>query len=599
MKKLEIGKCIASAGIGLALGAGILGISREELKKELKKDSWKGYETINGLGKAPRIRDLEYQNDTITKERYESGDYFDANAYFTSGGVNTITDNIYAVEGGDKDDYMNKLAVLAHEAEHMHQFGRVNLYYSEMGLWQSYKLYCYQEIGANIAQGLQLRAMYKEAKNDKERKEIIECGKSTNCWLYFSMLEDGGINPFSNKKEDFDEEMECLVNGVAVVWPDDLDRIYHERFMGDINIFSKYRNVKENEDNYKKGVSLMLTIGGIDFSKYLRNGNVEFWYEPDRIFTMTDDVNSNLGKYLKLLKDGDELIKQGVDVQELLPIGGEKFHYLLLNKDKELEKFSLEQRYNLYVNDFFARHIRDGLEEDNYKIDAQDLRSNFEIIAKCEDMLSVSDSIIAEISKENACGLKASDEEYQQKLRKIWTVERCLGDRKFCLLDSLDGNENVLDFSQMVADPKILKDKDKFDGQFIGKVIQNLKSEINKLREITAKKEENVFVDVSNVQHQNKPNYDYYKGQGRRSKVYTTSEVVDLRSDYLAKERKSRIGEGKIEDDYNVYTVEMSKSQNAKVEPEENALSVDKDEKNKKENNNMTAFVLQQTRNGR
>ena len=180
--------------------------SKEELKTEMKNDASFSYGMVEDLGKAPRIKDLAYQNDTLSVDNKSS-----SAAYYRSG-YNTITDNI---RYGEEQNNVETLISLAHEAEHMHQYNKVN-FSANMGFEQHYKVHDYKEIGANIAGLLQVRQMYKEAKTEEERKEIIEKGKARYPY-YFEKVESGEINPLSMKVKDFDDEMSFIINETNVL----------------------------------------------------------------------------------------------------------------------------------------------------------------------------------------------------------------------------------------------------------------------------------------------------------------------------------------------------------------------------------------------
>ena len=232
--------------------------NREELKSEMKQDVAFSYEAIEEVGKASRIKNLAYQNKTNNSAFNTTGAYYDT--------VNNTITNVVN-EWGDSNE-VKEQAIIAHEAQHMHQYAKVN-FNADMSIEQHYKLHCYTEIGANIAGILQIREIYKEA-SDEERKNILDMAPD----YYKNAVREGKINPLSDSVEDFDKEMSFIVNETCNYWLDEFGNAYDKQHLdlaisekGDIN----YYDDELFEANYKEGVSMLLTMGGIDFSKYMKD----------------------------------------------------------------------------------------------------------------------------------------------------------------------------------------------------------------------------------------------------------------------------------------------------------------------------------------
>ena len=493
--------------------------TKEELKEELKEDSWRGYGTIREVGRAPRIDNLQYQNDTVSVKP-------EADAYY-SPDLNTITDNI--VEGQEQS-IESTLSTLAHEAEHMHQREKVN-FSADMSLEQHYKLHCYKEIGAQVAGLLQLREMYKEAQTEEERANIIKEGKKEGYKDYFSKVENGEINPLSDKKEDFDKEMSVVINSVGRHWMSAYADFYDDKHAKMALSDAMHADVLPNEENYKEGVSLLLTIGGIDFSQYL---------------------NEDIDCYNKSVKDIDKKIQNGEDFfdinYQLVSNNNADHRYsgIEFNEIDDCKGFSLEQRYNLAVQKAFADKIKDaGLADlvtmymDNgfETIDADITRITKEI-CELNDVNLSSWNLVIKLGENEGIVGKASDKEYLEKLREIWTAENSKGE-KVCLLD---GMLEKPDFSEYVSSSYPLEQLD--NRPFLVKVRENIKEKLHK----NDKEDDNRATDfqfsssISDIKPLEAPNYTM---SPTRSEVMTTSDIIDTRTDYLAQEREGRIEQAK------------------------------------------------------
>ncbi len=501
--------------------------SKEELKEELKEDSWRGYGTIREVGRAPRIDNLQYKNKTIKDgERASFFDRIDAEAYYSLGS-NTITDNIFE---GQEQSIESTLSVLAHEAEHMHQHEKVN-FSADMSLEQHYKLCCYKEIGAQVAGLLQLREMYKEAQTDEEKANILKEGKKEGYEDYFSKLENGEINPLSDKKEDFDKEMSVIVNSVADSWMNFKSSVYDKAHVDGALENARKGNVLPNDENYKKGVSLILTMGGIDFSQYL---------------------NGDIACYNKSIIDADKRIQNGEYFENVSSNVMEKDKYLSLYDDGDLKGFNLEQQFNLLLQRALVEKItKDG--GDCYWADMVLKDCFFDKDYFLEEIKNISENTnmfeksmeLCERLAENKGNIgRASDKEYQEKLREIWTVENSKGE-KVCLLD---GIEEVPDLSGYVCSSAMLKQLD--NRPFLGKVkdfIQNNR-ENNSDERAVQQGETGISIDIRNTTPLHRPMYErdsMFASDPSTFVLMTTSDIIDTRTDYLAQEREGRIEQAK------------------------------------------------------
>ena len=115
--------------------------------------------SVPQLMPAPMIK-ITVQDDSITKRKF-------ADAYYHSG-RDIIVNNVVIGEEKNERDF---LLTMTHEFEHQLN-AKEGVQTSWMSLEQYYKLCVYDEISANIAQGLDLREKYIQAKTDDEREQI-------------------------------------------------------------------------------------------------------------------------------------------------------------------------------------------------------------------------------------------------------------------------------------------------------------------------------------------------------------------------------------------------------------------------------------------
>ena len=491
---------------------------RENLRTMFKKDFSFSYEMIEELGKAPRIKNLAYQNDTLNADDKNISD-----AYYRSG-YNTITDNI---KDGVVQNYVETFTSLAHEVEHMHQYSKVN-FSADMNFRQHYKLHDYMEIGATVAGLLQARQMYKEAKTDEERKEIIEEGKIRYSY-YFDKVESGEINPLSTSVSDFDEEMKFIINETDRYWGDNIAYMYKQMHEEDVlfDIQKGTGSVETNDENYLKARDEMLNIAGIKFGDLLSE-------------------KSNLNSVSSNMFEADYLIKSGAKVDNVLDalkkdgLSNEADVFLANVNNFELRHFSYEQKYNLAVNYYFASIVK-GIED---LVTVKEFETSLPHICELDSIYQKTSELVEQLCIGERWSVKASDKEYKEQIRKIWSYKDANGNEA-CFLDKLGVDEP--DFSQYIASSEKLKLKDAYGfSNYMSDYFSLYKKDSKKEKVVGNYKIGNEYrVEVDDVAPAATPKYWLEKGK-RRSKTLYTNEIIDTRSDFLAKERQKRVEMEKI-----------------------------------------------------
>ena len=262
-----------------------------------------------------------------------------------------------------------------------------------------------------------------------------------------------------------------------------------------------------------------MNIGGIQFGELLtKNSNSPY----DMILS---DDNVKNGAFIDNVLD---VIKNGS--------ADEANIWLNISFDPEFSHFSYEQRYNLAVNNYFANIIK----ANNGNIDVDFFWKNFERSARWDNLKEKTEILVEQMNEENKFNTVVSDQEYKRALRKIWTYKNDKGNEE-CYLDKLGVDEP--DFSQCVASADKLKLKDQVVFKDYGREYSSQHIAENNDKPKKSKKYkigDEYRVEVDEVEPMSKPRYDLEIGN-RRSEVLYTNEIIDTRSNFLAKERQNRV----------------------------------------------------------
>ena len=219
-----------------------------------KQDNVKAKESITSV--IP-TRKIDYQVDTVSSVD---------NYGLYSKSKNSITLRYQKIAGAKynlPEDFIAMCAI--HEQKH--RDNRV------MGICkypvnpeQAYKLDMHNEISANIAELIYIRDKYIKTGDIK----ILDI--SSRFDFYKEAVEQGRINPQSQYREDFDAEMSLIINGVIKLWDKDIADIYSSQNAGNAFNNSDHAGVYSDfhDENYKKCLSLIYTISGVDFSQYIK-----------------------------------------------------------------------------------------------------------------------------------------------------------------------------------------------------------------------------------------------------------------------------------------------------------------------------------------
>lgn len=216
------------------------------------------------------MRDIDYQVDSLTVNEHAKNQA-GTGAYFSQEN-NTITRN-HILKGRKSDEYyrrqMNNFGesddALIHEQKHRDNYNQ-GLYEYPVNMEQSYKLCMYDEISANMASLILMRQKYLETGNLSVFDE--EDGRFK---FYKDAIKNNQIKPGSTNPADFDKEMSLIANGVQQMWQKKYANAYAEAHADNGYLYcDKSMNARFYNQNYEKAKKIALTVGGVDFSKYLK-----------------------------------------------------------------------------------------------------------------------------------------------------------------------------------------------------------------------------------------------------------------------------------------------------------------------------------------
>ena len=205
-----------------------------------------------------RMREVDFQVDTLsTRTPSGSGAYFTPNR-------NSITINY--VKGEDSfNSWSGSMAVLMHEQKHRDNRSQ-GIYEYALSPEQAYKTEMNDEISANMASLVYLRDKYLKTGDISVFEE-----DGSRFRFYTDAIKRGEINPFSNKKEDFDKEMALIANGTRDMWMRDFADTYANVGVSSANFYGEKdgKHAAYYDQNYERARKIAYTIGGVDFTQYM------------------------------------------------------------------------------------------------------------------------------------------------------------------------------------------------------------------------------------------------------------------------------------------------------------------------------------------
>lgn len=223
------------------------------MAKDIKKDL-----AAARLDAENRMREVDFQVDTLSN-RTGIGGYFSPDA-------NTLTVNY--VEGEDSfNSWSGSMSLLMHEQKHRDNQA-LGMFAYALSPELAYKTEMNDEISANMASLVCLRDKYLKTGDISVFEE-----DASRFRFYTDALKRGEINPFSNKKEDFDKEMALIANGTRDMWMRNFatTETYLDAGVDSAKFYGEKdgKHAAYYDQNYEQARKIAYTIGGVDFSQYM------------------------------------------------------------------------------------------------------------------------------------------------------------------------------------------------------------------------------------------------------------------------------------------------------------------------------------------
>ena len=170
----------------------------------------------------------------------------------------------------EKDSsYRMQLPYFAHEDWHNHNYLSKYRFLLKFSPMEYAKLCMHDEISANLAAILTADLEYQLA-DDKDK--VMKKYENTYMGFYFKAVKDGAIKTGTDDEAENEKKYHFLANGVVKMWQHKYARSYKDTqkkmllsYIHRVGLFESFPK------NYKKTLSHMYTLGGIDFSQYLEN----------------------------------------------------------------------------------------------------------------------------------------------------------------------------------------------------------------------------------------------------------------------------------------------------------------------------------------
>ncbi len=219
---------------------------------------------------------IEYQVDTLDTSSLGNNAQSSDLAYYH------LSNNVIVIQHYDSAE--EKFVKFNKNAEYIttkiHENKHKALYHSDyykmpMDLEQNYKRHAHDEISATLSEVLYFRQIYIDAKNDNERKSLLNNYTKNEAFsFYIDAIKSGKVNPLTTSSEDFENEMKFIAQETEKKWMKEYMVNYDFAFTDEAIYYfdtHDYNEMRTNSENYKNALSMAYTIGGIDFSKYIND----------------------------------------------------------------------------------------------------------------------------------------------------------------------------------------------------------------------------------------------------------------------------------------------------------------------------------------
>lgn len=476
---------------------------------------------------------IAYQNDTV-KTTYQN---YQTNAYYESS-TGRIVRVVHRGAGEATPEQIKR--DVSHEAKHA---SNEKLGLPKVSAEQYYKLEALNEVSAHIVSTLCWRQEYLKAPDKKKfiEEEQNRSISSRNVSLtYFEAIADGTINPESKDPKDFDKEMRILAQeqfeGMA-----DRNSGYVRQFTDNTRGYmnTEGRDFKPNDAEFEKFSKHYMTIGGVDFRKYLDANYQDQIYVPNEINVSSKNMEKNANADEAQVLASNGLVYDGT--------------------------VSLEQYHKLLQHKVIAGNVIYNIRDDNEKAALQsgsteydeDINSTYNLFKKhysAEEMNEmIKPSLDLALNRANG-NVPDNDAEFERQLKEIYTLPGTNVDLRNHMADfdpdavPAKENQNIEEF---------LKDPEKYKAE------HPYKREFSKPLEVHTG--------------------DVEWASGNGASPVETMEIFNSEGDFLQAERESRELEHELEEAEKEEALRKEKEAEEKRKREEEQKKKEEEERKKQE----------------
>ena len=254
---------------------------------------------------------------------------------------------------GKKIDDTPEELVIIHERQHEIDVENKGVGTQKVSLDEDYQRTYHMEVGALIAEKLEIRRQFMEAQTEEEKKKFFEKFASNDeARDYVEALRSGKFNPNSVKSSDFIKEMEFIKNSSMEYRCDPNDNFYHGAITNNAiaYLLQEGNNVRSNPEGFKNEVRKIYQIGGFDFTSV---GKQDFYPMKNSGLGVADrllEAGADANKVAKFMKESTE----GFSVSNEAFAWAEKF---------DVSGLSQEQAETLLQTAIVAKESADNVAE--------------------------------------------------------------------------------------------------------------------------------------------------------------------------------------------------------------------------------------------
>lgn len=476
---------------------------------------------------------IAYQNDTV-KTTYQN---YQTNAYYENS-TGRIVRVVHRGAGEATAEQIKR--DVSHEAKHA---SNEKLGLPKVSAEQYYKLEALNEVSAHIVSTLCWRQEYLKAPDKKKfiEEEQNRSISSRNVSItYFEAIADGTINPESKDPKDFDKEMRILAQEQ---FEDMADRYsgYVRQFTNNTRGYmnTEGRDFKPNDAEFEKFSKHYMTIGGVDFRKYLDTNYQDQIYVPDEINFSSKNMEKNANADEAQVLASNGLVYDGT-------VSLEQYHKLLQHK-----VIASNVIYNIR-DDKEKTALQSGSTE--YDEDINSSYNLFKNHYSAEEMnRMIKPSLDLALNRANG-NVPDNDTEFERQLKEIYTLPGTNVDLRSHMTDF---DPDAVPAKENQSIEEFLKDPEKYKAE------HPYKREFSKPLEVHTG--------------------DVEWASGNGASDVETMEIFNSEGDFLQAERESRELEQDIEEAEREEALKKEKEAEEKRKREEEQKKKEEEERKKQE----------------